>query len=42
MKKFDAEYSTQFVPEVKYLQSVGIRYTFVKVINEVDTYKYTK
>ena len=42
MKKFDKEYSTQYVPEMKYLQSKGIRYSFVKEINGVTTYKYTK
>lgn len=28
MKKFDKEYSTQYVPEMKYLQSKGINYTW--------------
>ena len=42
MKKFDKEYSTQYVPEMKYLQSKGINYSFVKEINGVTTYKYTK
>jgi len=42
MKKFDKEYSTQYTPEMKYLQSIGINYTFVKLINGVDTYKYDK
>jgi len=42
MKKFDKEYSTQFTPEMKYLQSVGINYVFVKDINDVTTYKYEK
>lgn len=42
MKKFDKEYSTQFTPEMKYLQSQGINYSFVKEINGVTTYKYTK
>ena len=42
MKKFDKEYSTQFVPEMKYLQLQGINYSFVKKINGVTTYKYTK
>lgn len=27
---------------MKYLESVGIKYNFVKVINEVNTYKYIK
>ena len=42
MKKFDMEYSTQFTPEKDYLLSKGIQPTFVKVINEVTTYKYKK
>ena len=42
IKKFDKEYSTQYTPEMKYLQSKGIRYTFVKEVDGVTTYKYTK
>lgn len=42
MKKFDKEYSTQYVAEMKYLQSKGINYSFVKDIHGVTTYKYTK
>jgi hypothetical protein len=42
IKKFDKEYSTQFVNEMKYLQSEGILYSFVKNINGVTTYKYEK
>ena len=42
MKKFDIEYSTQYTPEKKYLAQNGITPSFVKVINEVTTYKYTK
>lgn len=42
MKKFDKEYQTQYMPEVKYLKENGIRYVFVKKINNVDTYKYEK
>ena len=42
MKKFDKEYSTQYVPEMKYLQSKGINYSFVKEINGITTYKSTK
>lgn len=42
MKKFDKEYSTQYTPEMKYLESMGIKYNFVKIVNEVNTYKYTK
>ena len=42
MKKFDKEYSTQYTPEKKYLESVVINPTFIKVVNGVTTYKYTK
>lgn len=42
MKKFDKEYATQYVPEMKYLLSKGIKYSFVKDINGITTYKYTK
>lgn len=42
MKKFDKEYSTQYSPEKEYLMSIGIKPSFVKVINEVTTYKYEK
>lgn len=42
MKKFDKEYSTQYTPEKEFLLSKGIRPSFVKVINEVTTYKYCK
>lgn len=42
MKKFDIEYSTQYTPEKEYLLSKGITPSFVKVINEVTTYKYKK
>lgn len=41
-KTFDYEYSTQYVKEMKYLESIGIPYTFVKEINGVTTYKYSK
>lgn len=41
-KIFDYEYSTQYVKEMKYLESVGIMYTFVKEVNGVTTYKYSK
>jgi hypothetical protein len=40
--KFDKEYSTQFKDEVEYLKSIGIRYTFVKDISGISTYKYTR
>lgn len=42
MKKFDKEYSTQYVDEMKFLLKNGVRYTFVKEINNITTYKYTK
>lgn len=42
MKSFDYEYSTQYVKEMKYLESIGIRYDFVKEINGITTYKYKK
>lgn len=42
MKKFDIEYSTQYTPEKEYLMEHGIKPSFVKVINEVTTYKYKK
>lgn len=42
MKKFDKEYFTQYTPEKIYLQNNGIYPSFVKVINGVTTYKYTK
>lgn len=41
-KAFDHEYSTQYVKEMKYLDSIGIRYVFVKDINGITTYKYLK
>ena len=42
MKKFDMEYFTQYTPEKEYLLTHGITPSFVKVINGVTTYKYTK
>lgn len=42
MKKFDKEYSTQYTPEMKFLLEQGIRYTFVKEVDGVTTYKYEK
>lgn len=41
-KNFDYEYSTQYVKEMKYLESIGIRYSFVKDVDGVTTYKYAK
>lgn len=40
--KFDKEYSTQWIAEKEWLSECGIRYSFVKNINGIDTYKYTK
>ena len=42
MKKYDIEYSTQYTPEKDFLLNNGIKPSFVKVINEVTTYKYKK
>lgn len=42
VKNFDYEYSTQYVKEMKFLESIGIKYNFVKDINGITTYKYTK
>ena len=42
MKKYDKEYSTQYTPEKEYLLSLGIKPSFVKIVNEVTTYKYSK
>ena len=43
MKKFDKEYSTQWLEEVQWLKERGIRFTFVKTDeNNVTTYKYSK
>lgn len=42
MKKYDKEYSTQYTPEKEFLLHNGIKPSFVKEINEVTTYKYTK
>lgn len=42
MKQFDKEYSTQYTPERDYLLTIGIKPSFVKIINGVTTYKYTK
>ena len=42
MKKFDIEYSTQYVKEMQYLLQNNIKYTFVKDIDGITTYKYKK
>lgn len=41
-KKFDKEYSTQYIPEKEFLKLNGIYPTFVKIIDGVTTFKYTK
>lgn len=40
--KFDKEYQTQWLSEVNYLRDHGIRYSFVKDLNGISTYKYKK
>ena len=42
MKKFDKEYFTQYSPEKEYLLKNGIFPSFVKIIDGITTYKYTK
>lgn len=42
MKIYDKEYNTQYTPEKEYLLQKGIYPSFIKVINGVTTYKYTK
>ena len=42
MKKFDKEYFTQYTPEKEYLLKNGICPSFVKIIDGITTYKYTK
>lgn len=42
MKKYDKEYSTQYTPEKEYLYNLGIKPSFIKVVNDVTTYKYVK
>lgn len=39
---FDKEYATSYKSEVKWLAEHGIKYTFVKEINHITTYKYKK
>lgn len=39
---FDREYATTYKSEVKWLTEHGIKYVFVKVINNLTTYKYKK
>lgn len=41
--KFDKEYSTQYWKEVKFLEDNGVKYTFVKTLeNGVSVFKYKK
>lgn len=40
--KFDKEYSTQWIEEKDWLSNHGIKHSFVKKINGIDTFKYTK
>lgn len=40
--KFDKEYQTQWIPEIQYLKNHGIKYSFIKTINGITTYKYEK
>lgn len=43
MKKYDKEYSTQWIDEVEWLSRCGIRYSFVKRNeNNISIYKYQK
>lgn len=42
MKKWDKEYSTQYNAEKEYLLKNNIKPSFVKVIDGITTYKYTK
>lgn len=42
IKKFDKEYSTQWSLENLFLKENGINYTFVKTIDGVVTWKYSK
>nr|DAT80994.1 MAG TPA: hypothetical protein [Caudoviricetes sp.] len=42
-KKFDKEYSTQWIKEVKWLSCHNVRFTFVKRdTNGITIYKYKK
>ena len=41
--KFDKEYSTQYWKEVKFLEKNGVKYTFVKTLeNGISVFKYKK
>jgi hypothetical protein len=41
-KRFDIEYQCQWAKEQQFLSEHGIRYTFVKTIDGVTTWKYKK
>ena len=41
-KRFDFEYATSYKAEVEYLKESGIRYAFVKDVEGISVYKYTK
>lgn len=41
-KVFDKEYSCQWPVEQMYLSDNGIRYSFVKDVSGITTYKYKK
>lgn len=42
VKKFDREYPVTFIKEKQFLDSCGIKYTFVKEVDGITTYKYKK
>ena len=42
LTKFDKEYATQYLQETAFLKDKGIKYTFVKTVNGLTTYKYKK
>ena len=42
LTKFDKEYATQYLQEAAFLKNKGIKYTFVKTVNGLTTYKYKK
>ena len=42
LTKFDKEYATQYLQETAFLKNKGIKYTFVKAVNGLTTYKYKK
>lgn len=41
-KRFDFEYATSYKAEVEYLRQKGITYTFVKDVDGISVFKYTK